>query len=115
MDAPFDCQSCGACCLSPWDAVGYVRLNDGDVDRLASTGLPVIAEEQPGWDGEPEPLCRLATVHDERRQRVCVALGGTAGEHCSCGVYEVRPDACRRFEAGSALCRAARRGLGLSA
>ena len=115
MDAPFDCQTCGACCLSPWDAVGYVRLDDIDARRLASVGLPVITEEQPGWDGAPETLLRLGTTRDDRRQRACAALGGTAGERCSCGVYDLRPDACRRFEAGSGLCRAARRGLGLFA
>jgi uncharacterized protein len=115
VDTPFDCQTCGACCLSPWDGLGYVRLEETDVERLAPTALPVVRQEQPGWGDETELLIRLQTVRDRHERRACVALAGCAGERCSCGVYDVRPDACRRFEAGSSLCRAARRRVGLSA
>jgi Fe-S-cluster containining protein len=113
MDTPFDCQTCGACCVSPWHSLGYVRLDQADVERLRTTGLPIITQEQPGWDGVPEQLVRLGTRQDRRERRVCVALGGAAGDHCSCGVYGLRPDACRRYEAGSSLCRSARQRLGL--
>ena len=113
MSTPYDCQSCGACCLSPWEAEGYVRLHDLDVERLRGTGLSILLEEQPGWDEQPEELVRLSTQLDKQGRRACVALAGCAGRSCACSIYDQRPDPCRRFEVGSLLCRQARQRLGL--
>lgn len=43
----------------------------------------------------------------------CIALEGVVGRFVQCGVYEVRPEACRRFKAGSQLCLEARKAKGL--
>ena len=42
-------------------------------------------------------------------KRVCAAVEGEVGSTCGCGIYEQRPDACRKFEAGSFLCKEARK------
>ena len=44
----------------------------------------------------------------------CVALRGKMGRQVSCSIYEVRPRACHRVQAGSARCLQYRheRGLG---
>ena len=41
----------------------------------------------------------------------CQHLRGTPGQRCSCSIYETRPDICRNFRAGSAMCREARLAL----
>jgi len=38
----------------------------------------------------------------------CVALTGVIGESVGCSIYANRPDACRKFAPGSALCIEAR-------
>jgi Fe-S-cluster containining protein len=114
MDMPFkyDCQKCGACCTSPWTGEGYVRLYDSDKIQLQGTRLRFIQEECPGEDPS-EPIFKLSTKLDERGNRICLALGGSAGKDCACQIYSIRPLACRRFEVGGTLCREARQRLGL--
>lgn len=108
----YDCQTCGACCNSPWTGAGYVTLCDIDLERLRPTGLPVVHQIQ-GYGDPPEVIAKLGTKFDALGRRVCMALDGRAGRNCSCSVYDRRPDACRRFEVGGELCRTARRRLGL--
>lgn len=43
----------------------------------------------------------------------CVALEGEVGTSVKCAVYNCRPTACRKFEAGSALCLEARKMKGI--
>jgi Fe-S-cluster containining protein len=45
--------------------------------------------------------------------RACVAFRGEIGGFCGCSIYDARPNICRQFEAGDALCREARARLGL--
>ena len=108
----YDCQTCGACCASHWNGDGYVRLYDMDLARLDGMGLPILQQEQ-GYGDPPEVIPKLGTRFDDHGQRVCVAFQGSIGGACACGVYEQRPEACRRFESGSTLCREARQRFGL--
>src|SRR5262249_43840625 len=103
---------CGAGCASPWDGDGYVRLYDIDIGRLHGSELPILMQQQ-GYGDPPEVIPKLGTRFDAHGQRVCVALAGSAAGPCACSIYEQRPEACRRFEMGSVLCREARRRFGL--
>jgi len=90
-----------------------VRLYAHDLARLHGSGLPTVRRSEEWHSGPPEEIVELATKRDSAGRRVCVALSGLAGGACSCGVYENRPEACRRFEVGGPLCVAARQRLGL--
>ena len=107
----FDCQTCGACCVSPYTGDAYVALDDDEATRLTLAQLPVILQRQGG--DSPEVVPKLATKLSANAMNVCVALEGIAGSRCGCGIYEARPNACRQFEAGSKVCREARRRIGL--
>ena len=113
MADEYDCQTCGACCCSPWTGDGYVRLYDIDLDRLQGVDVPVIFQTQ-GYGEPPEVIPKLGTKIDGQGGRVCVGFDGRAGEACGCGIYDSRPEACRKFEAGSELCKEARRRMGLA-
>lgn len=113
MTSVFDCQICGACCLSPWTGEGYVRLYPEDLARLSEDALPVFREES-DWDG-PEGIVKLGTKRDAGGLRSCAAFEGGAAGPCSCSIYERRPNLCRQFEPGSELCLEARRRVGLTA
>ena len=108
----YDCRTCGACCTSPWEGEGYVRLYDIDLERLRGSRLSILRQQEPNSD-TPEEIVKLGTTFDAGRRHACVALSGRAGEMCACSVYERRPEACRKFEIGGALCRAARQRVGL--
>lgn len=111
MSDVYDCQTCGACCFSPWTGDGYVRLYDIDLERLRESGLPVIHQEQGG--DPPEVVPKLGTKIVDPGSRGCVAFEGRLGESCTCGIYELRPEACRKFPPGGALCKQARQRMGL--
>ena len=108
----YDCQTCGACCRSPWTGDGYVTLYDIDLDRLAGSGLTIIEQAQ-GYGDSPDVILKLSTRFDEEGRRMCTALSGTIGQSCACTIYDHRPEACRRFAVGGSLCRDKRRQLGL--
>jgi Fe-S-cluster containining protein len=106
-DNPYDCQSCGACCLGdPGGGEGYVSLTAGDQQRLQRFGLPLV---------ELRGQVTLGTVaHDgPGGDRICVAFAGTVGKDCSCTLYKDQPKACRNFEVGGALCQLARHLAGM--
>ena len=107
----FDCQSCGACCVSPYSGNAYVALNDEDVSRLTSARLPVMLQRQGG--DLPQFLPRLGTKLSASAMNVCAAFEGDAGSACCCSIYEGRPSVCRQFEAGGKACREARRLVGI--
>jgi Fe-S-cluster containining protein len=65
-------------------------------DRADAAGIP------PELIRDDYPL--LKTCNNR-----CVALSGVVGESVSCTIYENRPQACRQFKAGSALCLEARK------
>jgi Fe-S-cluster containining protein len=87
-----------------------VRLYDIDIDRLRGTGLPIITQAQ-GEEGELIP--KLGTRLDALGRRACVAFAGNLGQACVCTIYSDRPEACRQFEVGGALCIEARRRVGI--
>ena len=113
MNREFDCEVCGACCVSPYSGDAYVALDDSEAARLALAQLPVILQPQ---GGDPlEYLPKLGTKLSADATKVCAALGGIVGSTCFCGIYEGRPNACRQFEVGGKACREARRRVGFSA
>jgi Fe-S-cluster containining protein len=112
MASTYDCRKCGACCASYWQGDAYVRLYEVDLEMLRGTSLPII-EQQYGEGDDTELVPKLGTKVDAEGQRVCVAFEGEVGQACGCGIYDLRPVACRMFEAGSVLCREARQKRGL--
>ena len=113
MNPEFDCQSCGACCVSPYTGDAYVALDESEADRLALAQLPVILQRQGG--DPPEFVPKLGTKLSDDGTNVCAAFRGMAGSTCSCGIYQVRPNACRQFAVGGSACLEARRRIGVSA
>jgi hypothetical protein len=93
-----DCQTCGACCRSAYDAVE-------------------VASRDPVVKAQPH-LVVLNGNHLEIRREGdrCAALSGgwSPGERYACSIYEDRPRTCREFTLGSANCLDARRRVGLS-
>ena len=108
----YDCQSCGACCWSPGTAEGYVPLDAADVGRLAPLALPILHPS--AGAASPARAPYLATRALAGGRRVCVALEGAPGAQCACTIYADRPEACRRYQVGGALCQSARQWLGLA-
>jgi uncharacterized protein len=103
----YDCQSCGACCTNPdenrrEEFDDWVEIDSRDVllRRRASQRLIVYNE-----DGVPH----LRLDGSGR----CAALRGPIGRRVFCAIYEIRPRACRRMEAGSDRCLQYRRERGL--
>jgi uncharacterized protein len=109
----FDCQICGACCVSPYSGGAYVSLDDREAARMLVAHLPVILQRQGG--DPPEFLPKLGTKPSGNGMKACAAFQGNAGSTCSCSIYEGRPSVCRQFEAGSHACRDARRLIGVEA
>src|SRR5437762_1234072 len=103
----YDCQTCGACCHSPWSGEGYVTVYDSDIERLGPTGLPILYIQE-GSD-PPQFITKLPTKLTDAGQRTCIAFAQTTADRCTCTIYEHRPQACRKFEAGSELCIQARK------
>jgi uncharacterized protein len=102
---PYDCQSCGACCIVA-GPVG-VYPDDTQVPRhLTASVRRVIGFASYEAD---EGVRRMASDATGR----CRALKGTPGDNCRCGIYERRPRVCRRFEAGSDDCQESRYRYGL--
>ena len=94
----FDCQRCGACCCNPAEnrAEGYREY------VLVETGARLLRRRR--------ILGRYTEVNErgERHLKLigpeerCAALDGALGRRVRCAVYEDRPAACRKVEAGSA-------------
>jgi uncharacterized protein len=106
---PYDCQTCGACCvhIGPYDGNGYVYLDRVEASRMRRHGLRVIEAALGGW-------CLGAAPHDGVwGYPACVAFEGELGVSCGCSVYEDCPSVCREFEVGGDLCREARERTGL--
>jgi Fe-S-cluster containining protein len=95
----YECDLCGACCktfpvfVSPEDAARE--------PRIASEGREIVPwQRNPSWAYQLHPL----PFHTG-----CCFLGSDN----RCGIYETRPDVCRRFSAGSEQCQEAREAIGL--
>jgi len=102
----YDCQTCGACCIDYFRTPGYIQLTDEEAVRMRRLGLPVVTVL-----GQLELGTR---PYDGVGEVCCVAFVGAVGGECACSIHPDRPGACRRFEAGSEMCRCAREEAGLS-
>lgn len=111
-----DCQSCGACCISPYDYPAYVDLDEEEVDRIPKR-LVTHAHNLLSYPAMKTKAARARVRVDGATKTVeaivCVALQGKPGESCACKIYEDRPRACSQFRPGSSECRASRAELGL--
>jgi Fe-S-cluster containining protein len=92
----YDCQACGACCISTWDVEAYVYVDDKDIRRLRLAYDPQAVKNMIAL---PDDIYErgLATKKNSQGHIVCTALDGLVKEECSCGIYEARPRACREF------------------
>jgi Fe-S-cluster containining protein len=89
---PGDCRECGACCFSTSDT--YVAVTARDKDRLGEK-----AEQVTQKIGEASFL--------KMKEGRCAELQHRGGDWI-CGIYKIRPDACRQLERGSPDCLAER-------
>jgi uncharacterized protein len=99
MPSSFECDLCGACCCT---FPVYVSAADAERESRIKAEGKELAEhlESPDWKFQLFPLpFRDACVFLDHGNR--------------CGVYETRPEVCRRFEAGSDQCQEARQRSGL--
>jgi hypothetical protein len=88
---PSDCQTCGVCCFSPSDE--YVWVTGYDWERLGAD-----AERLAHFIGN-RAFMKMVGGH-------CAALEIRSGHAARfyCGIYERRPEICRRLERGSPEC-----------
>jgi Fe-S-cluster containining protein len=93
--APFDCQSCGACCSYSAEWPRFSTEDDAQLDRIPAK---YVSADEAGM------RC------DGTR---CSALAGEVGKSTACGIYEVRPDVCRACMPGGGDCLIAREAHGL--
>jgi Fe-S-cluster containining protein len=95
-----DCQTCGACCCNSDENraekyVDYVEVPKRT--RLAQQRALVRKLTVVNQQGERH----MKLVGKDQR---CIALEGELGVNVSCGIYELRPPACRKVEPGSDEC-----------
>lgn len=97
-----DCQTCGVCCI----AVPWVDVKAGDLTPAENY-----------WDittrGQSGEIIVSRQLRRDTETGNCLALKGEIGKSVECGIYENRPDDCRKFEAGSDKCHALRRIYGI--
>jgi Fe-S-cluster containining protein len=86
-----DCMTCAACCFE-----NRVILSTTDLHRWGMAGRRDLFEKTKVWRRQR----RLPLLQADLG---CVHLDGL-----KCGVYELRPDMCREFVAGTENCLAAR-------
>ena len=104
-----DCRSCGACCVANGDggdvlAHGYADLSSENVERMT----PHVRRQLHTLFIGAEMRYATRAKHLASGDVGCQYLRGTPGQRCSCSIYENRPDICRRFPVGGAVCREAR-------
>lgn len=88
------CTRCGACCHD-----GRVELGPADLERFRLAGRPELGR-RPFVRRAPGGTLRLVMLRGGR----CKHLGPAT----RCRIYELRPESCRAFLAGSEACLAAR-------
>jgi Fe-S-cluster containining protein len=100
-----DCRTCGACCHGDEMWVHLVASDDERLGDERVRRLTVLTEHGRGYFARSMAMIggRCAAYRDRLDD------GGGGG----CSIYEVRPDICREFQAGSADCHAARRRRGM--
>jgi uncharacterized protein len=99
-----DCRACGACCHGDEMWVHVMAVDDQRLGEPAVRSLTVLTRHGRGY------FARSMKMVDGR----CVAYRDRLDDGgCGCSIYDVRPDICRDFRAGSPDCHAARRRRGL--
>lgn len=101
-DNKYNCVKCGACCTY-WH------------------NIPISIEEMPHIDENLKKYIKISylgvsmklvdnidTLQRPKNAGRCIALEGEVGKDIKCSIYEIRPPVCRRFEAGSDLCKKVR-------
>jgi len=108
----YDCVKCGACCVSDYDAPDYAHVSTEEAEEFWTRDLDSLLYEERTYGA---PALSMKTRYDPQGNCRCAALSGTVGKQVSCSVYDIRPNVCRRFEAGSSVCDSARKAaFGLS-
>lgn len=108
MGASLDCQTCGACCTNADENRREGFRDWVEVDRRDVLLSRRVAARLVVYNADGVPHLRL---DDQDR---CVALRGKLGQRVFCSIYEIRPRACRRVEAGSPRCLQYRAERGIS-
>jgi uncharacterized protein len=90
-----DCQDCGACCFS--ESETRVVVTDADRARLGDDAARFVAVH------EDRSFMRIDRSGPVGR---CVALEVIADGRFACGIYQRRPEICRRFSPASDSCTA---------
>jgi uncharacterized protein len=98
-----DCETCGLCC----SMFPSVQLTSKD-DVLPANYWEITVNTT---DGDEIVVDKLLRRDGETGS--CISLSGTVGENVGCKIYLDRPNACRKFEAGSDRCHSLRRLSGL--
>ena len=93
-DVELDCTACGACCQ-----LACVRLEEHDLDRWRAARRADLCGKRFVSTGPSQPV-----LNRRQADGACVHLRGTR-----CGIYALRPEACRVFLPGSEQCLTARR------
>ena len=101
----YDCQRCGACCVSDFESVDYVHVSLEEAEAFWEQDLGNLLYEERTYGS---PALSLRTASDSCGNCRCIALAGTVGKSVSCSVYEIRPKVCRSFEPGTDVCDYAR-------
>ena len=101
----YDCQNCGACCVSDFDAPDYVHVSNEEAEPFWERDLGKLLYEERTYGA---PAMSMRTREDECGNCRCIALSGTVGKDVSCSVYDIRPNVCRNFEPGTDVCDYAR-------
>ena len=101
----YDCQQCGACCVSDFDSVDYVHLREEDLDRLNADEYKQFVYTDATYG---KTQCSMRTARDSEGNCRCAALEGQVGKSVSCSIYERRPLVCRKFQPETAECDYAR-------
>lgn len=106
-----DCRRCGACCVGDLDdGYGFADCTEDDVTRMSRAARRRLTVVRCGWAGDRVETPAVVT---EEFGKICGFLRGTPGRRVSCGIYETRPEVCRRYQPGGRGCIAARAELGL--
>ncbi len=95
-----DCQSCGACCIYGGDVVVEATDPHLPLHLTRSVRGRVGFGSWEAIDG--------TRIMARRACNGCAALRIKSGRY-RCRIYDSRPSACRKFEAGSEECDAARK------
>ncbi len=86
-----DCLACGACCKA-----NEVFLHEADLERFREGGRPELAK--PPFTRRKDGKTLMTLLPDEEQR--CRHLA----ESSQCDIYELRPEPCRDFPAGSECC-----------